>query len=349
VSRPPRSRSGGLTPLRRLVISLGSAAATIAAVAVLALVWAVWSYQGPGPAAKSGEATTVLLRKGASLPEIANDLQRAGVVRSAPVFVTAAQVTGAARALKAGEYRIASRASMARILADIRAGDVVRHFITIPEGMTSEMAAEVLSRSPVLSGVAPAPPEGAILPETYQVERGDDRAGVLKRMMDARDDLLAQLWMKRAQGLPFQSPEEAVTLASIVEKETAVPAERPRVAAVFVNRLKTGMRLESDPTIIYGLTGGRPLGRGIRLSELTSATPYNTYMIDGLPPTPIANPGRESLAAVLDPAKTGDLFFVADGTGGHVFATTYAEHAQNVAKWRAAEKARAAEAAGVGK
>src|SRR5690606_18966200 len=189
------------------------------------------------------------------------------------------------------------------------------------------------------------PPEGSVLPETYQIERGDDRAAVLKRMMDAQEALLAQLWAKRHPGLPFDTPEEAVTLASIVEKETGVAAERPRVAAVFVNRLRRGMRLESDPTIIYGLTRGRPLGRGIRASELAAATPYNTYLIDGLPPTPIANPGRASLAAVLDPPKTDELFFVADGTGGHVFAKTYEEHLRNVAKWRALEKAKAAEAA----
>jgi UPF0755 protein len=330
-----------MSPIRRLAIIAGSAAATIAVVAALVVAWVAWSYTGPGPEPKSGEATTVLLRRGAGLSEIANALENAGVVRSASVFMTAAQVTGAARELKAGEYRFPGRTSLASVLAAIRDGDVVRHFVTIPEGLTSEMAAEILAKNEVLSGEAPAPPEGAILPETYQVERGEDRAAVMQRMMEARDDVLAQLWARRQPDLPFTTPEEAVILASVVEKETGIASERPRVAAVFVNRLRQGMRLESDPTIIYGLTRGRPLGRGIRLSELTGATPYNTYLIPGLPPTPIANPGRASLAAVLDPPTTDELFFVADGSGGHVFASTFEQHKVNVARWRAAEKAAA--------
>jgi UPF0755 protein len=182
----------------------------------------------------------------------------------------------------------------------------------------------------VLTGSAATPPEGAILPETYEVQRGEDRAAVLQRMMDDRDELLDKLWADRQQGLPFQTKEEAVTLASIVEKETGLAAERPRVAAVFINRLRTGMRLGSDPTIIYGISRGRPLGRGIRLSELQRPTPYNTYLIPGLPPTPIANPGRAALAAVLNPPKSDDLYFVADGTGGHVFASTLEQHNANV-------------------
>jgi UPF0755 protein len=229
---------------------------------------------------------------------------------------------------------------MADVLAAIRSGKVVRHEITVPEGMTSQAVADILAKATVLTGEAPVAPEGAILPETYQVSRGEDRAEVLKRMMDSRDKLLAQLWAQRQPGLPLATPEEAVILASVVEKETGVASERPRVAAVFVNRLRQGMRLESDPTIIYGLTGGKPLGRGIRLSELTGATPYNTYVIDGLPPTPIANPGREALAAVLDPPKTTEIFFVADGTGGHAFASTFEEHRKNVERWRALEKSR---------
>lgn len=323
----------------------GSAGATLALVVMIALGWVVWSYQGPGPKAKEGEITTVILRRGASLPEIAATLEREGVVRSSAVFITAAQLTGGARDLKAGEYEVPSRASMARILASVRAGDVVRHTITIPEGMTSEAVSNVLSRSEVLTGVAPVPPEGAVLPETYQVERGEDRAAVLKRMMDERDKLVAQLWAQRQADLPFSTPEEAVILASVVEKETGVASERPRVAAVFVNRLRQGMRLESDPTIIYGINGGKPLGRGIRLSELTAQTPYNTYAIDGLPPTPICNPGREALAAVMNPPKSSDLFFVADGSGGHAFAATYGEHQKNVQRWRTLEKAKAAKAA----
>jgi UPF0755 protein len=324
--------------VRRLLTTVLSAALTLALVVMAVMLWAVWTYQGSGPAAKSGDSTTVELRHGASLPEIASTLQRAGVVRSSAIFITAAQVTGAARRMKAGEYEFPSHASMARILDDIRNGRIVRHQVTIPEGLTSEMVVEILAKKTDLTGDAPAPAEGTILPETYQYERGDDRAKVLKKMMDARDELLAALWAKRQPGLPFTTPMEAVTLASIVEKETGKASERPRVAAVFLNRLRIGMRLQSDPTIIYGISGGKPLGRGIRASELAQATPYNTYLINGLPPTPIANPGRAALAAVLDPPKTTELYFVADGTGGHVFASTLDEHNRNVAKWRDVER-----------
>jgi len=343
VSAAPRSgASGGLTRGRRWAVGLIGAAASLAVVALAVFAWAIWSYEGPGPKARSGEGTTVILRHGASLAEVASTLERSGVVGSSSVFMATAQLTGAARELKAGEYAFQSRAPMAKILDAIRNGRVVRRLLTIPEGFTSEMAADVLQRTAALSGDAPQAPEGALLPDTYQFERGDDRAAVLKRMMDARDQTLAMLWSKRQPGLPFSTPEEAVTLASIVEKETAVPSERPRIAAVFINRLRAGMRLESDPTIIYGVSGGRPLGRGIRQSELMAATPYNTYVIAGLPPTPICNPGRAALAAVLDPPKSTELFFVADGSGGHAFASTFAEHRKNVEKWRGVEKTRAA-------
>jgi UPF0755 protein len=232
----------------------------------------------------------------------------------------------------------------------IAEGRVVHHFITVPEGVTSEFVMETLMRAGFLTGVAPAPPEGAVLPETYEALRGDDRSAVLRRMMDARDKLLASLWAHRRADLPYKTPEEAVILASIVEKETALQAERPRVAAVFLNRLKAGMPLQSDPTVIYGLTGGKPLGHGLRASELASPTPYNTYKIAGLPPTPIGNPGRASLAAALDPPRTDELYFVANGAGGHSFSATLAQHQQNVAVWRGIEAKRdcvaAAHAAG---
>lgn len=331
---------------RRLKRGLFGAVGTFLAVGVLALVAALWVYQGPGPSAPAGDKTTVVLRKGASLPEIASSLERGGVIRSSSIFMTAAKLTGAARTLKAGEYEFKTRASMAAVLDAIRHGRIVRHWITIPEGLTSDMVMDILNGSDVLAGDAPTPPEGAILPETYEVQRGEDRAAVLQRMMDDRDAVLDELWANRQPGLPFASKEEAVILASIVEKETGLASERPRVAAVFVNRLRTGMRLGSDPTIIYGISRGRPLGRGIRLSELQRPTPYNTYLISGLPPTPIANPGRAALAAVLNPAKTGDLYFVADGTGGHVFASTLEQHNANVARWRQIERQQAAKPAG---
>ena len=337
-ARGRRKPSGALPPARRFRIILGSAAATLGVVAALVLVWALWSYQGPGPATDGGETRVVMLRKGAGLTEIASTLERSGAIRSKALFAAAAQFTGAAKALKAGEYEFKSRASLASILRDIRDGKIVIHQVTIPEGMTSEAAVATLMGRPDLSGVVAAPPEGSILPETYQYERGEDRSAVLKRMMDARDELLALLWEKRQPGLPIKTPDEAVILASIVEKETGIASERPQVAAVFVNRLRKGMRLESDPTIIYGLNGGKPLGRGLRASELARPNAYNTYQIDGLPPGPICNPGRASLEAVMNPPETDYLYFVADGTGGHVFATSYDEHLKNVARWRAVEK-----------
>ncbi len=281
-----------------------------------------------------------MLAPGVGLPGIAHALRRAGVIRSELGFIVAAQLTGAARHLKAGDYEIRSGEPLAGVLDAIRRGAVVRRFVTIPEGVTSKVAADILRRADFLSGEVTAPPEGRLLPETYEVGRGEERAAVMERMMRARDSLLATLWRGRRPGLPYQTAEQAVILASVVEKETAKPAERPRIAAVFVNRLETGMRLESDPTVIYGLTGGEPLGHGLRVSELASPTRYNTYLAAGLPPTPIGNPGRASLAAALRPAPTDDLYFVADGMGGHVFAALFEAHQKNVARWRAIEQAR---------
>jgi UPF0755 protein len=332
MARRARQQKGGA---RRLMAGLGSALSVLTIVALVAVAVLIWLVNGAGPADKT---TTVQLRRGASVAEIGSALEQARVIRSSAVFAAVAQVSGAGRELKAGEYAFPAKVSLRDVLAKIRDGKVVRHLVTIPEGITAEMAVDILMANPVLTGSVAAPPEGSILPESYDVQRGEERSAVLQRMMAAQDKLLADLWPKRQNGLPFTTPDEAVTLASIVEKETAIAAERPRIAAVFVNRLRNGIRLESDPTIIYGLTRGRPLGRGIRQSELTRQTPYNTYQIAGLPPTPIANPGRASIAAVLDPPKTSELFFVADGTGGHVFASTYADHLRNVARWRAVEQ-----------
>jgi UPF0755 protein len=310
--------------------------------ALLLALAAVWTYGGPGPKARAGAATTVVLAKGAGVRQISASLKEAGVISSGGLFTLAARATGAAGRLKAGEYQIPSGASMAQILSDIRAGRVVRHLISVPEGWTSGMAAEAVNAEPVLTGTAPEPPEGSILPDTYEVQRGEDRAAVIGRMRAAQTKLVGELWASRDPDLPFTTPEEAVTLASIVEKETGVAAERPRVAAVFINRLKAGMALQSDPTIIYGISKGRALGRGIKQSELDAPSPYNSYKVVGLPPTPIANPGRAALMAVLHPLKTDELYFVADGSGGHVFASTLEAHEKNVAAWRALEKQRAA-------
>lgn len=307
-------------------------------VMVLAAIVAAILYAGPGP--RTGQPTDVVLDRGMSTGGIGTALKSAGVIRSRAVFMIMSHVGGGS--LKAGEYSFASGESMSAVIADLKAGRVVRHFVTVPEGWTSAMAAQAVTASPVLVGEAPVPPEGSLLPETYEVRRGEDRAKVIARMQADQSALLAQLWARRRPDLPYRSPQEAVTLASIVEKETGLPAERPRIAAVFLNRLKIGMRLESDPTVIYGVSKGAPLGRGLTVSELAGETPYNTYKIVGLPPTPIANPGKAALAAVLNPPQSDELYFVANGTGGHVFASTYAQHQANVARWRQIEHARVA-------
>jgi UPF0755 protein len=338
VTRRPRARrarprrTGGV-PGRRAPARLVIAGA---ALVVLVLALGAWRYLGPGP----GRPVDVVLSPGAGLAGIGRDLARAGVVRSRDGFIIAAVLTGAGHRLKAGEYAFRARESLADVVAAIARGEVVRHFVTIPEGLTSRDAVAILLRADYLTGPASIPPEGSLLPETYEVRRGETRSSVIQRMAAARDRLLDLLWGARAAGLPFTSKEQAVILASVVEKETAIGAERPRVAAVFVNRLRKGMRLESDPTVIYGVSGGAPLGHGLRASELAAHNPYNTYLVAGLPPTPIDNPGRASLAATLSPAPTADLYFVADGTGGHAFADTFEAHRRNVARWRAIEQAR---------
>jgi len=331
-------------PRTRLLAFVAGLAATFLLVAVFGVIAVGYTLYGPGPKAKQGAETIVILRPGSGVSEIGSTLERAGVVRSRGAFRLAVQFAGADRSLRAGEYRFPSGASLNDVVQKLKSGQVVRHFVTIPEGRTSAQAVRILLANPVLVGDVTVPPEGAILPETYEVTRGETRAAVLQRMLEARDKVLAELWAKRAPGLPIKTPEEAINLAAIVEKETSVPAERPRVAAVYINRLRMGIPLAADPTIVYGISKGEPLGRGIRRSELDADTPWNSYKRPGLPPTPIANPGRASIAAVLNPAITKELYFVADGTGGHVFAETLAEHEKNVVKWRKIEAARAAKA-----
>lgn len=304
---------------------------------VLLAVGLVWRFAR----APEGGPRDVIIPSRAGVVRIATALERGRAIRSRALFVVAAELTGAGSRLQAGEYLFPKGASMLRVLRMIEKGEVIRRLVTIPEGMTSKAAAAVIDATPSLVGEAPVAPEGSLLAETYAVERGESRTHVIARMRAARDALLGRLWASRQSGLPYATPEDAVTLASIVEKETAKPDERPRVAAVFIHRLQKGIRLESDPTVIYGLTGGVPLGHGLRMSELQADTPYNTYRRAGLPPTPIDNPGRASLEAALNPAKTDDLYFVADGTGGHVFTGDYAAHLKNVARWRQIEKARA--------
>jgi UPF0755 protein len=280
----------------------------------------------------------VILKHGSGLPQIAETLADSGVIRLPFTFGVLAKLTGGGQHLRAGEYAVPARASAFDILQMIRAGRIVRHLVTIPEGLSSAQVADILNANPVLAGDAPVAAEGSIMPQTYDVERGQDRAEVVAQMRAAQSKLVQQLWAERAPDLPYRTPEQALAMASIVEKETAVPAERPHVAGVYLNRLNKGMRLESDPTIIYGITKGRPLGRSLTHADVVDPTPWNTYVVAGLPPTPIANPGRASIEAALHPAKTNDLYFVADGSGGHVFAETYEQHQKNVDRWRGIAK-----------
>ena len=327
---------------RGLFAGFAGAVLTFTVLALVALVAWTLALHAPGPRG-SGDphGTDVVLRKGAGQGEIAATLQRTHVVGSAALFTAAAELSGASRRLKPGEYLFPPRASLAQVLARIRAGDIVHHRITVPEGWTSAQVMDALRASPVLTGDAPSPPEGSVLPDTYDVVRRDSRAAVLGRMMDARDKVLAGRWSHRPAGLPFAGAEQAVILASIVEKETAIPAERPRIAAVYVNRLQRGMPLQADPTVIHGIThGAGPPGRPLTAHDLLQQGPYNTYLTPGLPPTPIGNPGRASLAAVMDPPVTNELYFVASGGGGpSLFSTTLEQHNANVAKLRAWEKA----------
>jgi UPF0755 protein len=336
-----RLRGAGL-PKSGRAAALLAASATFSLFLIAALV-AAWSvFYAPGPSARAGDSTIVVLPSGAGVNAIAANLKAAGVIRSTDMFRAAATLTGADRRLRAGEYEVPSGASLRSVIILLVDGKVVRHYVTLPEGWSSAQAVDILMRQPILSGTVEATPEeGTLWPDTYEVSRGEARSAVIARMRRARDENLARLWARRGPNSVVRTPDEAVILASIVEKETGVAAERPRVAAIFSNRLRAGMRLESDPTIVYGITKGRPLGRGIRLSELQRQTPWNTYLIDGLPPTPIANPGAEALAAVLNPPRTDDLFFVADGTGGHAFASSYDQHLRNVARWRAVERQQA--------
>lgn len=283
-----------------------------------------------------------LLPHGTGLNATAARLHDAGLISSTLIFRLAMRATEQSNSLKAGEYTIPAGASMAEVASILESGKSILHKVTLAEGLTSWEIMQVIMADPVLTGEeVDVPREGSLLPETYLFTRGTSRAEIIEQMQAAHDEVAERLWDARAENLPIDTLEEAVILASIVEKETGLAAERPRVAAVFVNRLRRGMRLQSDPTIIYGLTDGKgPLGHAIRRSELNRKTEYNTYQIDGLPPTPIANPGEASLAAVLNPPETTDLFFVADGTGGHAFAGTLREHERNVAKWRRIERSR---------
>ena len=287
------------------------------------------------------EERAFVVPSGSSLTAVAQKLEDEGAIDSADAFLLRAKLLGSSDPIKAGEFLLPAGASPATILDTFQHGEVIRRFVTVPEGLPSIMVWERLMAEPLLTGTVPVPAEGSVLPESYDFERGESRAAVLGRMQQAMKRTIEELWAKRRAGAcPVNTPQEAVTLAAIVEKETGVSAERRTVASVYCNRLRIGMKLDADPTVIYPITKGKPLGRRIRRSELNAITGYNTYREPGLPKGPITNPGRASIAAVLDPAQTDYLYFVAKGGGGHVFSRTLAEHNANVAKWFAIRRAR---------
>ena len=319
--------------MRRVVLRLVSVLVVLALVAGGGFVWGYAQYARPGPL--EGPVTLVI-PKGAGLAAIAGQLEEAGVIDYPRVFQVSARITGADKALKAGEFAFAPRMSIRDVLDLLQSGKTVVRRLTVVEGLSTAEILEQLRNVDGLEGeITLEPPEGALLPETYHFSFGDTRDAVIQRMMQAMSDLVNELWRSRSPELPLKTPEQAVTLASLVEKETGRPEERARIAGVFVNRLRRGMPLQSDPTVVYALTGGRePLGRPLRRSDLRTDSAYNTYRNGGLPPGPICNPGREALAAAIRPLFSEDLYFVADGDGGHFFARTLDEHNRNVAKWR---------------
>lgn len=301
--------------------------------------WGVYSYLRPGPLA---EEKLVLIDRGAGVSGIATKLNEAGVIDQPLVFKLAARITGKAGSLKAGEYAFPGHIPMKTALQMMFDGDVYDRKVTVPEGLTSYQVVELIRKVDDLEGeVADIPPEGSLLPETYSFITGDTKAGKIDEMRAAMTKTIDELWETRAPGLPITTKEEAITLASIIEKETGVPEERRRVAGVFINRLKQGIALQTDPTVIYAITKGKiqdkgmgPLGRRLLSKDLDIDSPYNTYKYPGLPPGPIANPGRASIEAALHPEEHKFIYFVADGSGGHIFSETLAQHNENVANWR---------------
>jgi len=325
---------------RHPVIVVGNAIFTVLIVISVAVGAALFfgkqRFDAAGPLA---DDKVVNIPRGLGIRDIADILQREGVIEQPYIFMGGVIALKARGELKYGEYQFSKHASVADVVDTIIEGKVVQHAFTVPEGLTSEQIVARLLESTALTGqIKEIPREGTLLPETYRFTRGMTREQIIQRMQQAHRRVLQDVWERRMPDLPVKTPEQLVTLASIVEKETGRPDERTRVAAVFVNRLKTKMRLQSDPTIIYGLTGGKgSLGRPIQKNEIEQPTPYNTYVIDGLPPGPIANPGRASLEAAANPARTKEIYFVADGSGGHVFSDNYTEHQKNVARLRGLE------------
>ena len=336
---PPPKRS---ERARNPFVVVGNAIITILLIAMLGAGGAY--YYGKRKLEAAGplqEDKVVNIPPRAGMTDIAEILQREGVIdNNRWAFIGGVFALKARSGLKPGEYQFQKNASLRDVIGTMVEGKVVQHAVTIPEGLTSEQIVARLSDNDIFAGtVHEIPREGTLLPETYKFPRGTTRDQVIARMQQAQKRVVAEIWEHRSPDIPVKTPEQLVTLASIVEKETGKADERSRVAAVYVNRLRQKMKLQSDPTIIYGLVGGKgTLGRPIKRSEIMQPSPYNTYVVDGLPPGPIANPGRASLEAAANPARTRDLFFVADGSGGHTFTETYDQHQKNVAKLRAMEK-----------
>ncbi len=344
-SNVPEPRRKRRTSFGRLLFSLFATMAVFVALSAGLTVFAFQKFNSPGPLATE---KTVAINKGTRSGDIVKLLEGEGVIANPSIFMVAVFLNKhRGGTLKAGEYEFEKQASMRDVFDMLRRGRTVTYKITVPEGFTTQQVLARLRGHEALTGeIEGEKPEGTLLPDTYVFSRGTDRTELLNRMRAAQQELVDRLWEGRSQDIPVSSKEEAIILASIVEKETGLAEERARVAAVFHNRLRKKMRLQSDPTIVYGIVGGKGrLGRPIYKSDISKKTAYNTYQIDGLPPTPIANPGREAIAAVLQPDETDELFFVADGTGGHVFARTYAEHRKNVQRWREIEAERQSAAA----
>ena len=295
------------------------------------MLWSLFGgWYARGPLAHDSDFTVA---EGSTLPSVAAQLQKSGAITSARAFRLRARLFGHGAPIKAGEFLLPLGASESRILAIITGDQALRRFVTIPEGMPAVMVSDRLIAQTMLTGPIAVPAEGSVLPQTYDFKRGETRAQLLGQMQAAMTRTLAELWAQRAKNLPIKTPREALILASIVEKETGKPSERPTVAGLYENRLRQNIMLQADPTIIYPITKGRPLGRRIRQSENAAVNDYNTYAMAGLPKAPITNPGASSIEAVLHPAQTNALYMVADGTGGHLFATTLEEHNRNVARW----------------
>lgn len=310
-------------------------AATLLALA--AFGWLLGGWWTAGPLEKE---TAFIVPDGASLAAVATKLEAEGAIASAESFRLRARLFSGGAPIKAGEFMLPKAASPSRILSIIQGDEVLRRFVTVPEGMPSIMVYERLMANPQLTGSIEVPPEGTVLPDTYEIERGESRQAVLRRMQAAMQRTLAELWARKAPGSVVKTPLEALTLAAIVEKETGKPSERRQVAGLYSNRLRQGMLLQADPTFLYPITKGKPLGRRIYQSDIQANHRYNTYVWPGLPIGPITNPGRESIAAVLNPAPTSALYMVADGTGGHKFADTLEQHNANVERWYTIRKER---------